>query len=346
MTSDGNFERAWEVLREGVAAHAFPGAAAAIIVGNDQFGGAVGRLTYEEESAYVSHDTIYDLASLTKVAATTSMAMALYERGALALETPACEFVPEFPHARVTLRHLLEHSSGLPAYAKLYERTSGKDEMVRAACALSPEAEPGTRAEYSDIGFIVLGAALERIAGMTLDVFCARELFAPAGMRKACFNPAAEIRCWIPPTEIDREYRHRVVQGEVHDENASAMGGVAGHAGLFGSAIDVAAFARALLGDSLFKGGTTELFTRRASSPAGTSRALGWDTPSPPSQSGKYFGPRSFGHLGFTGTSLWIDPDRDLAIVLLTNRTWPDRQSQLIKQIRPRFHDAVIEALR
>ena len=187
---------------------------------------------------------------------------------------------------------------------------------------------------------------MERIAGEPLDSFVA-PIFAKAGMHTACFRPGPEWHDRIPPTQIDEHYRKRIIQGEVHDENASAMGGVAGHAGLFASATDLATFATALLqGCAPFRHETIALFTTRASHPAGTSRALGWDTPSQPSQSGKYFGPRSFGHLGFTGTSLWIDPDRQLAIVLLTNRTWPDAKSQLIKQVRPRFHDAVVECLR
>jgi CubicO group peptidase (beta-lactamase class C family) len=151
-----------------------------------------------------------------------------------------------------------------------------------------------------------------------------------------------------PPTEDDKTLRKRVIQGEVQDENAWVMGGVSGHAGLFANAEDVARFAQCMLagGVPVFEPETVERFTRRETSPAGTSRALGWDTPSKPSQSGQYFSPRSFGHLGYTGTSLWIDPERELAVVLLTNRTWPDRQSQAIKQIRPRFHDAVVEAVR
>jgi CubicO group peptidase (beta-lactamase class C family) len=161
------------------------------------------------------------------------------------------------------------------------------------------------------------------------------------------FNPGADLRCSIPPTEDDTQFRHRVIQGEVNDENAWIMGGVAGHAGCFSTALDLSLLAECLLcrGAPLWDLHTVELFTRRGTSPPGTSRSLGWDTPSPPSQSGKYFSPRAFGHLGFTGTSLWIDPERRLSVTLLTNRTWPDRGSQAIKRVRPSFHDAVVEAL-
>ena len=151
----------------------------------------------------------------------------------------------------------------------------------------------------------------------------------------------------IPPSAEDNHFRKRVVQGEVQDENASALGGVAGHAGLFSPALDVAQFAHCLLqnGAPLWRSETVALFTRRENSPPGTSRALGWDTPSPPSQAGNFFSPRTFGHLGYTGGSLWIDPERSLAVVLLSNRTWPDCRSEVIKQVRPAFHDAVSKAL-
>ena len=357
VTAERFLKPAWGVLRDGIAACAFPGAAAAVVLHGNRISAirGEGRFTYDQDSPDVMQDSIYDLASLTKVIATTSMAMLLYDRGKLDLEAPIAKFIPEFlaegaderRRRRVTIRHLLEHSSGLPAYVKLYERASGKDGIIRATCSVPLQAEPGARAEYSDIGFIILGALLERISGESLDSFFAREIAGPLAMSTARFCPPAEWHDDIPPTQIDEHYRKRLIQGEVHDENASAIGGVAGHAGLFASVRDVAIFAAALLtGSGPFKRETAELFTTRASQPAGTSRALGWDTPSQPSQSGKYFGPRSYGHLGFTGTSLWIDPDRELAIVLLTNRTWPDAKSQVIKQVRPRFHNAVVECLR
>jgi len=161
------------------------------------------------------------------------------------------------------------------------------------------------------------------------------------------FNPPADTRQRIPPTADDRTFRKRIIQGEVQDENASVLGGIAGHAGLFSTAEDLARFAHSMLngGQPILRSETVALFTRRESTPPGTSRTLGWDTPSAPSQSGKYFGPRSFGHLGYTGTSLWIDPDRQLSITWLTNRTWPDCANQAIKQVRPKFHDAVLEVL-
>jgi serine-type D-Ala-D-Ala carboxypeptidase len=281
------------------------------------------------------------------------MAMILYERGLLDIESPVAAIVPEFivdgdsNHQDVTIRMLLAHSAGLPAYEKLFLRCKTREELLTAAFTTQLTAEPGARAEYSDIGFIILGTALERIADEPLDRFCQREVFGPLGMARSMFNPPATWRASIPPTADDRSFRHRIIQGEVNDENASVLGGVAGHAGLFSSAGDVAIFANAMLAGNnpIVRPDTVALFTLRESMPIGTSRALGWDTPSSPSQSGKYFSAASFGHLGYTGTSLWIDPERKLSISLLTNRTWPDCASQTIKEIRPAFHDAVIEAL-
>ncbi|HEY6922876.1 MAG TPA: serine hydrolase, partial [Steroidobacteraceae bacterium] len=188
---------------------------------------------------------------------------------------------------------------------------------------------------------------LERLADETLDRFCQREIFGPLGLDQTTFNPAPEMRAKIPPTANDQTFRHRNIQGEVQDENAFVLGGIAGHAGLFASAPNVASFAHAMLPriDSLLRPETLRLFTAREVSPPGTSRALGWDTPSKPSQSGHYFSAHSYGHLGYTGTSLWIDAERDLSITLLTNRTWPDCSNQAIKQIRPQFHDAIMESL-
>jgi CubicO group peptidase (beta-lactamase class C family) len=298
---------------------------------------------------------------VTKVVATTAACMLLDDRGKLDLDEPIFKTLPEFTapatdprRALVTFRMLLAHSSGLPAYVKLFQTASTPSELMAQAFAVALTADPGSRAEYSDIGFILLGEAIQRITGQPLDQFCQREIFQPLGMASCRYLPPPTLKRHIPPTEKDRSFRRRVIQGEVNDENASVLGGVAGHAGCFACAEDVAMFAECLLRggtplDSaqkpLFRPHTVEVFTRREALPAGTSRALGWDTPSAPSSSGKYFSPRSFGHLGYTGTSLWIDPDRKLSVTLLTNRTWPDRGSQAIKQIRPAFHDAVLEVL-
>jgi len=317
-----------------------------------------GRFTYEAAAPEVRADTVFDLASVTKVVATTAMAMLLYERGKLLLEEPVaktlCEFVTLAPkhhqaeRERVTIRMLLAHSSGLPAYEKLFEFAKTREDLVRAALTARLLHPPGTHVDYSDIGFIIVGEALASKAGEALDTFVQREIFDPLGMTKTCFRPPVEWKSEIPPTEGAESFFGRAMQGEVNDENASAMGGVAGHAGVFASATDIARFAECMLRGSapLLRRETVKLFTRREELPLGTTQALGWDTPSrPDSSSGRLFSNVAFGHLGFTGTSLWIDPGRKLSVTLLTNRTWPDRGSQGIREVRPRVHDAIVEAL-
>ena len=341
------------MLRSAVAERAFPAASLAVTHAGQLVAlKAFGRFTYEPGSPETTTASIFDLASVSKVVATTGMAMILYERGLLDLEIPIAAIVPEFAgddprRSDVTLHMLLAHSSGLPAYERLFLRARNRDELFAAAFSTPLVADPGAKSDYSDIGFIILGFALERIADESLDRFCQREIFGPLGMVHTAFNPASVLRSSIPPTVDDQTFRHRVVQGEVQDENASVLNGVAGHAGVFATAEDVAIFAHAMLqgGQPILRPSTLEFFTRRESSPAGTSRALGWDTPSSPSQSGKYFSANSFGHLGYTGTSLWIDPNRQLSVTLVTNRTWPDCKNQAIQEVRSRFHDAVVEVL-
>ena len=373
-TQEEIFRSPFDLLQNAIKAHAFPACALAVTLRGELIAHhAFGQFTYDPSSSPVAADSIFDLASITKAVATTTAAMILYERGLLDLDAPVTAIIPEFATAdprrrNVTLRMLLTHASGLPAYKKLFLSSKTREEVLAAAFTTDLAADPGTRAEYSDIGFIVLGNALERLADEPLDTFCQREIFGPLGMSHTTFNPPKSWQDKIVPTAdesgIDEcgagaparesltppsqtNCRGRIIQGEVQDENASILGGVAGHAGLFAPAEDIAIFAHTLLngGRPILRTETINLFTRRESSPEGTSRALGWDTPSVPSQSGRYFGPRSYGHLGYTGTSLWIDPDRQLSITFLTNRTWPDCQNQSIKQVRPAFHDAVIEAL-
>lgn len=350
---DAVFAAAFDLLRNAIRARAFPAASAAVTHhGKLVCLKALGHFLYETDTPETTTTSIFDLASLTKVVATTSMAMILYERGLLDLDTPVVSVVPEFKgddprRKEITLRMLLAHSSGLPAYEKLFLKARDREELLSAAFRIPLKYDPGSIADYSDIGFIILGVALERLAQDALDHFCRQEIFGPLGMAHTTFDPPLHWWSLIPPTADDKSFRERIIQGEVQDENASVMEGVAGHAGLFATAEDLAIFAHTLLqgGRPIVRPETLALFTRRESSPAGTSRALGWDTPSAPSQSGKYFSDRSFGHLGYTGTSIWIDPQRQLSITLLTNRTWPDCKNEAIKQVRPAFHDAVVEAL-
>lgn len=400
---DEIFSSAFSILRQAISDHVFPAASVAVTQAGKLVAlRALGNFVYADDvegvpassqrpqpgrnaglqNLTITSATVFDLASVTKVVATTTMAMLLYERGLLELDAPIIGTLPEFlldstgktdPHRHdVTFRMLLAHSSGLPAYEKLFLKADSREDFISAAFTVPLSIEPGTRAEYSDIGFIILGIALERIAGEQLDVFCQREIFGPLGMSNTMFSPPMEMLTRIAPTADEREereetpglaargdteridaapksrtgFRNRIIQGEVQDENAFVLGGVAGHAGLFSTAEEIGRFANALLygGIPILQPRTVALFTRRDTTP-GSSRALGWDTPSSPSQSGQYFGANSYGHLGYTGTSLWIDPDRRLSITLLTNRTWPDCSNPAIKQIRPRFHDAVREGL-
>lgn len=360
------FAHAFELIRRAVANRVFPGAALAVVSHGQLLAwNAFGCFTYDPAAPEVRRETLWDLASLTKPIAAVSMAMLLFERGKLPLDAPVADLLPHFADGcsepggpckpedpqrawrhSVTVAMLLAHSSGLPAHRKFYLESSGREAIQKGARRVPLEAKPGTRAEYSDIGFILLGELLERIAGEPIDGFCRREVFAPLNLNMS-YAPHASIRSAIPPTVNDLPYRHCIIQGEVNDENASAMGGIAAHAGLFGDVLSVARFAECLLrgGAPLFRSETVELFTVRQPTPAGTSRTLGWDTPSTPSQSGTLFSTRSFGHLGYTGTSLWCDPECQLSVTLLTNRTWPDSTNQAIKQLRPPLHDAIVRAL-
>jgi CubicO group peptidase (beta-lactamase class C family) len=312
----------------------------------------------------VQAQTKYDVASLTKVVATTAAAMLLNQRGLLDLEMPVAELLPGFVIGRppgtwarhVTVRHLLAHNSGLPGYVEFFRNATTPVELFRSCLELSFEAHPGERAEYSDPGFILLGKALEVVMRESLDSWARREIFHPLELSATGFNPGRYLSAGIPPTEEDLTFRRRVIQGEVQDENASVLHGVAGHAGLFSNVPDLLRFANEILATvqapsgaeeprpRLFTAAVIQRFSERQG-PAGSSRALGWDTPSESSSSGRHFYSRSIGHLGYSGCSLWIDLEADVAVVLLTNRTWPDRKNQAIREIRPAFHDAIRGAL-
>jgi CubicO group peptidase (beta-lactamase class C family) len=358
------FESAYRVLNEAIAVQAFPGCAFGVFAGGEVvLQDALGRFTYKTGSPAVTAGTVYDIASLTKVVATTAMAMMLEQRGQLDLKTPLGELLPGFVAGRdardaarrVTLQHLLAHNSGLPGYVQFFKAATTPETLMDACLRLPLEAEPGARAEYSDPGFILLGKALEALTREKLDGWASREIFGQLGMTETQFGPdGGQVRETIPPTEEDTTFRHRRIQGEVQDENAYVLGGVAGHAGLFSNVPDLVRFTEEILNAGtgagpgvkgrVFEDRTVERFARRQA-PEGSSCALGWDTPSEHSSAGRHFSSHSIGHLGYSGCSFWIDLDARVAIVLLTNRTWPDRQSQLIKTVRPAFHDAIREAL-
>jgi len=342
------------VVQRGISAGGYPGSA--VVVGRR--GAAVwekgfGRMTWGRESSpVVAERTIYDLASLTKVVATTTAVMILFDEGKIHLDDPVSQYVPEFADGEkgaVTIRHLLEHRSGLPAGRDLW-RLADTPEQARAAVIATPLAcSPGRCYEYSDLGADLLGFVVEAAAGERLDKFVAERVWEPLGMTDTFFRPADSVRARIAPTEINPR-RGYPLQGEVHDENAFALGGIAGHAGLFSTAADLAVFAQMMLNGGEYNGtrivadSTVALFTRRA---AGT-RALGWDTCGGKGSCGNYLGETAYGHTGFTGTSLWIDPDRDMFVVLLTNRVYEAkarRPAKVISDVRADLADAAALAV-
>ena len=313
------------VVERGIAGGGFPGAA--VVVGRR--GVAVwskgyGRVSWGGGAAPVSADsTIYDLASLTKVIATTAAAMVLYDRGKLQLDAPVHRYLPSFVgggRERVTVRDLLRHRSGLPAGRDLWRVAHDPASARRQVLRTGLERAPGRRAEYSDLGADVLGFVVEAAAGEPLDRFVTRAVYGPLGMKDTGFRPPRSQHGRVAPTEVSPP-RGRPLRGEVHDENAYALGGVAGHAGLFGTAADLAVLAQTLLnggeyhGVRVFSDSAVRLFT----TDAGGWRGLGWQTCQGSGSCGLRLSARAYGHTGFTGTSLWIDPDRDLFVIVLTN---------------------------
>ncbi len=346
------FPLAHSVLDAALAARAFP--AAVIEVGRAEtvlWQQAFGRLRYDPASPATTLDTVFDLASLTKVIATTSFVMQQMARGRLDLEAQLIDISPAWAvpaWGGIRVRHLLDHSSGFPAHARLWEHAHGRDAFEADLRAVPLEAAPGTRSVYSDVGFILLGFLLETVAGMSLDAQM-RALNGELALGPLQYRPPAEWLARTAPTEFD-PWRNRLLAGEVHDENASALGGASGHAGLFGTAGAVGTFARAILAAVKAPASAASWlalashFAQRTGVP-GSSRALGWDTMLPSSSCGTRMSPRAIGHTGFTGTSLWLDPEQDLYVVLLTNRVFPSRTNEALRPIRPKVHDAVIEDL-
>ena len=337
--------RAASVLDVAVLDGAFPGAVAEVgSAAGAMWQYATGHLTYEPGSPPAGGGTIYDLASLTKVIATTSAAMRLADTGALDIEARVAAWMPEWqdgPFRDVSVRDLLEHSSGLPAWLPLFREHAGREEFRRAIAALAPDYAPRTASVYSDLGFIVLGHVVESASGRALDRMF-EDLKAEASL-PATISYGAPAGAEIAPTEFD-PWRGRLAAGDVHDENGAALGGVAPHAGLFGTAASVGAFARLVLRtfDDDTPLGTPAMMARFAarSTVPGSSRALGWDTMLTSSSCGERMSEGAIGHTGFTGTSLWIDRARGRYYVLLSNRVHPTRENRKIQQVRRAFHDA------
>jgi CubicO group peptidase (beta-lactamase class C family) len=276
------------------------------------------------------------------------------DEGRLDLDRPVREFFPKFTGGfkdRITVRHLLTHSSGIDWWAPLYKEAHTMPEYLNRIIPMELKYEPGTKSVYTDLGVMMLGDILERVSGDDLNSFVKRRLFEPMKMRDTGFKPSDTMKARIAPTEIDNDWRKRLVWGEVHDENAAGLGGVAPHAGLFGTAPDLARFATMILNGGVFENrryvspATLALFTTRGTVPD-SSRALGWDTPSANSSAGTLMSKRAFGHTGFTGTSMWMDPETGVFVVLLTNRVHPTRENNQIREARPQIADAVMRGLR
>ncbi len=366
-----------QAFNQAVERRVFPGATVVVRKGADvAFEGAFGYRTLQPQPAPLNIDTVFDLSSLTKVLATTVAAMLLARDGKLRLDDRVTRFFPNFGvHGKnhVTFRHLLAHCSGLAAWRPFYQRIAeiernGKVNFLASHGAKEwtyeeihrekPEVTPGTRAIYSDLNFIALGEAIERIGGVALNRFCREKIYRELGLRATDFIDISLARSRrlepVPDMFAATEFcpaRKRMLVGEVHDENAFAMGGVAGHAGLFAPVREVDRIAKELVAG--YKGRSKILpekivreFWTRDSTVKGSTWALGWDTPSAQySSSGHRFPPNAVGHLGFTGTSIWIDPEREISVSLLSNRVHPSRDNQAIREFRPKIHDLIMEAI-
>ena len=340
------------VLDRARADSAFPGAFAVVgradgVLG--QYG--VGSLD-GSPSPRPDEQTMWDMASLTKVIAMTSAVMQLTESGRLELDAPIARYLPEFngpAKDRVTIRHLLTHSSGLPAWRPLYKEIYTPVAARALAVATPLDTLPGVRMVYSDLGAIILGQIVERVSGERLDDYVVRHVFRPLGMTSTMYRPGAALLPRIAPTEFD-SWRQRHIRGEVHDENAFGLGGVSGHAGLFSTGHDLARFARMYLSGGTLDGvrvlspQTIRQFTTVQDSTL-SNRALGWETPNGSNSAGTLMERPAFGHTGFTGTSIWMDPSRDLFVILLTNRVNPTRQNLRIGGVRIALADAVVRVI-
>ncbi|MES2043729.1 MAG: serine hydrolase domain-containing protein [Pseudomonadota bacterium] len=354
---DARFAAAFAEVDAWAAKKAFPGAVLAV----GQHGRLValksfGRLESAPGAPPMPVNAVFDLASLTKVVGTTTAAATLYDRHQLDLDAPVMRYLPAFGatpgHEHITVRQLLTHSSGLKLTGLLWQQASDRQGILHQIDVMAAPDAPGTVYRYQDINLILMGEIVERISGMPLDRFLHKEVFGPLGMKDTGFRPPPALLPRIAPTEQDDIFRHTLVRGVVHDENSYVMGGVAGHAGLFSTARDLATFAQLYLnggryhGRRILRASTVALFMTPQNMPAGSTRALGWDMPAKDGGlAGPLASPRAIMHTGFTGTSIYIDPVRDAFVVLLTNRVNPTRDNPLITQARPAIHSAVLTAL-
>jgi beta-N-acetylhexosaminidase len=359
--AEEQLQPAFQVVEDAIADKAFPGATLAVGYRGKVSYHAFGKLSYDTNSPSVKIATMYDLASLTKVVVTTTLVEKLAEGDfgqPLNVDTPIERYLPEWLSSgnqlewrhMVTIRHLLTHTSGLPPFKEYWRTSTGKQDTLGRIFVEPLEYEPGTKMIYSDLGIILMAEIIQRLTGKPLDVLADDNIFNPLGMKDSRYNPPKKLWPEIAPTEVDNQLRHRLVQGEVHDENAYTIGGVSGHAGVFSTSPDLSHFCQMLLNGGVYrhqrilKRATIVEFT--APQPlAKNTRTLGWVVPTEGSSSGHYFSVHSYGHTGFTGTTIWMDPDRQLFVVLLANRVHPTRENMKIAQVRPAVHDAIMKAL-
>ena len=340
------------VINAAIADRASPGATIAVARrGKLLLLKGYGRNDWAQGAPKSVDSTMYDLASLTKVIATTTSAMILEEEGKLDIEKTVASYLPEYdvPDKRaITVRMLLTHTSGIRSNHPLWKEAKGREQYMKGMVAFPLVREPGAAAEYTDWNMVLMQFIIERITGQTLDQFVEARVFGPLGMRDTRYNPPESMKPRLAPTETE-DFRGGQVWGVVHDETAWVLGGVSGNAGLFSSARDLAVFVQMLLnggsygGVQILKPSTVARWTARQRPDA--SRALGWDTPSPNSSAGRFFSARSFGHTGFTGTSIWADPERELLVILLTNRVNPTRDNQKVGPLRRAVADLVQQSI-
>ena len=348
-------------LDSAIAAGAAPGAVLAVSVAGQHFEHAIGQLAVDDPRPPDGR-TLYDMASLTKVVALTTLAMMAVDEQKIALDSPVVHYLPDFARgngekARVRVRDLLLHDSGLPPdpVPPLWQHPGSRHDALTEALGASLDTVPGARMVYSDLGAITLATILERQYGKRIDALFGERVARPLGFTRMRYLPPREWREEIASTEIEDVpgRPHTALRGDVHDENAWRLKGASGHAGLFSDADDLLRFGEWVLAGSLGRSVPGALqppselttWTVRQNEPAGSSRALGWDTPSENSSAGSYTSARSFGHTGYTGTSIWIDPTREIVIVLLTNRVNPTRDTPKFGMVRAVVADAVMRAL-
>lgn len=366
-----DFSNVDKIVSEGIEKKYYPGAQ--LLVGNDKeiiYYKNYGRFTYDLNSPEVTDSSLFDLASLTKVVATTTAIMKLYDEGKISLNDFVSNYIPQFNSYgkdSIKIINLLLHNSGLKRWFPFYTNSNSKEDILRYICEMDLDYQTGYNSSYSDLNMILLSEIVERVSGKSFDKYCDEEIFTPLGMSNTFFKPSDEKKQNCLPTEDDNYWRFRLIQGEVHDENASIMNGVSGHAGLFSNAKDLYLFMKMLLNGGIYeelnretafpvykeliKKETVELFTTKYETDRYENfRALGWLTkplqePEVRTQCGSLISKNSFGHTGFTGTSLWCDKDRKLIIIFLTNRVYPTRENNGIVQIRPDLHDEIIKTL-